>query len=106
SNKKQLFSWTKEIEAIDFLEVFEALKQTNENRIFWTNNAHNYTLLGIGEVHKITKCHLRFQESREEWESLLQQAVIHNPYQVKGTGITALGGMAFDPTQKKSDLWD
>src|SRR5699024_7423320 len=34
-----------------------------------------------------------------------EQAIIHNPYHVPGTGILSLGGMSFDPLKEKSNLW-
>ncbi len=103
---KQLFSWTKQISPIDLLDVFLAAKQTNKDRTFWTNSDNDFSIVGIGCVHKIVAHDNRFSQIEEQWNALLEQAVVHNEYKVAGTGLVSVGGMSFDPLRERSELWD
>src|SRR5699024_2126861 len=108
NKESQLFSWTKEIEPVDVLEVFQAAQQTEENRLFWTNHHHDFSIVGIGVAKKIVateNTEARFSKIQHEWKEIVEQAVIHNPYQQKGTGLTAIGGMSFDPERPTTSLW-
>src|SRR5699024_9801286 len=44
-------------------------------------------------------------ESEKEWQAIIKAAHTYNPYGLSGTGIVAMGGVAFDILQDKSDLW-
>src|SRR5699024_7474915 len=91
----QLVSFTKQVNRIDPLVFFEAAKMLEKNRIFWSSTADDF------DANKS-----RYNETEKEWNKRLQEAIIHNPYEVAGTGLLALGGMSFDPKRERSSLWE
>lgn len=101
----QLVSVTKKISETDPLIVFETAKGTGKDRIFWTSTAEDFYIVGIGNAAEIIAKESRFSATEKQWDTLLHEAIIHNPYQVAGTGMLALGGMSFDPEREQSDLW-
>lgn len=103
---KQLVSWTKEIKKIDPLTVFYEAKSTEKNRLFWTNSANDFTIVGIGSAHKIIDDHNRFKHLQNQWYQLLEDAIVYDPYKQIGTGLMTIGGMSFDPLREKSTLWE
>ncbi|WP_106496828.1 isochorismate synthase [Lentibacillus sp. Marseille-P4043] len=106
TNGTQLVSFTKKInKEIDPLQFFEAAKDSNMDRTFWSSTADGFYLVGIGNVCPIVANDNRFQETERQWRKQVENATIHNPYQTPGTGLIALGGMAFDPKKAKSALW-
>lgn len=102
----QLVSWTKQIPTTDLLDVFGAATQLNKDRVFWTNSDNDFSLVGIGSVHKIIASENRFQQMEKAWHDLLENAMIHNEYNDAGTGLISMGGMAFDPLREQSELWE
>ncbi|MFZ3576808.1 isochorismate synthase [Virgibacillus sp. DJP39] len=104
--RKQLVSVTKKIEAVDPLHFFEAAKQLGKNRSFWSSTAEDFFMVGVGATYKIEATDNRFKETNEQWQRVKQQAIIHNPYEKPGTGLVAMGGMAFDPDKARTLLWD
>ncbi len=104
---KQLFSWTKEIPTTNLLSVFATAKQMkNKDRVYWTNSANDFSLVGIGSTHEIIAYEQRFAQVEKEWNELVQHAIVYDEYKVAGTGLLSLGGMSFDPKRKRSKLWD
>ncbi|MBP1969553.1 menaquinone-specific isochorismate synthase [Virgibacillus natechei] len=107
SNKKyQLVSITKKIKEVNTLHFFEGAKALNKDRIFWTSTAEQYDVVGIGNAYEIHAKENRFEITENKWNELLANAKIFNPYQVAGTGVVALGGMAFDPKKEQTHLWE
>ncbi|HLR70656.1 MAG TPA: isochorismate synthase [Pseudogracilibacillus sp.] len=103
---KQLISWTKQINPLNLLYVFERLKATNQDRIYWSNSNNDFTLVGLGSVKKLIANEDRFQQLQKQWTTLLDEVFIHNPFPEAGTGLAAIGGMAFDPKRPKSERWE
>jgi len=104
-NAEKLVSITKEIENTDPLHFFEGAKYMRKNRTFWKNTMENFTLVGAGKAFEISSTDARFKETQERWQHLLDHAIVHNPYKQPGTGMTALGGMSFDPKKATTHLW-
>jgi len=104
-DQTQLLSITKKINKIDPIQFFEAAKKTNENRTFWTSTPDEFYLIGVGNAHEIIATESRFQVTEDEWRHIIDEAIVHNPYQVAGTGVVALGGMSFDPLKPTTSLW-
>lgn len=104
--EKQLISWTKEITAVNLLAVFQMSKAIHKNRLFWTNETGEFAFVGFGNVQKLTTDSSDISNLQMKWEQLIQDALIYNPYDVAGTGIVAIGGMAFDPLKAATPLWD
>ncbi|AXI09835.1 isochorismate synthase [Oceanobacillus zhaokaii] len=101
----QLVSITKKIQTIDALDFYRRARYMGRNRTFWTNSNRSLFLVGIGEAYEIIADQSRFKETKQQWDNLLKQATIHNPYQLPGTGVIALGGMSFDPKKETTELW-
>src|SRR5699024_4375410 len=102
----QLVSFTKQVNRIDPLVFFEAAKMLEKNRIFWSSTADDFCVVCDGKAYDIVANKSRYNETEKEWNKLLQEAIIHNPYEVAGTGLLALGGMSFDPKRERSSLWE
>src|SRR5690625_7620947 len=87
--KQQLFSWIKKITELDLLAVFQAAKDTGKDRSYWTNSANDFTVVGIGSTHKIInhRHHHRFEYLQNEWQQILADALVYNPYKEMGTGL-------------------
>ena len=105
TNEKKVYSWTKEIEAVDEIHLFEQFNMLNKNRFFWSNNNNDFKLVGAGALLNIINEDGNLTALQSKWESVKEEAFIYNPYELPGTGMTAIGGMAFDPEARKSDLW-
>lgn len=103
--KQPLFSWTKKIDKVDLIDVFQAAENTKKDRLFWTNSSNDFALVGVGCTHKMIGHEDRFEQLQKEWKNILQEAIIHDHFKDVGTGLVALGGMSFDPKREKSGLW-
>lgn len=102
----QLASWTVKLaEPVDLLQAFEASYPTGKDRLFWTNSRRDFAFLGLGNVREIIAHDSRFECLQADWKQIVEDAMIHNPYDLPGTGIVAIGGMAFDPLRKPAKLW-
>lgn len=104
-NEDQLVSITNKIDKIDPIVFFENAKEIGKDRIFWSSTAEDFYIVGIGNATEIQAEKDRFEETEELLNDTLKKATVHNPYQVMGTGIIALGGLSFDPRKKRTDLW-
>lgn len=102
----QLVSITQQIDERDPLAFFETAKNNGMDRVLWTSTADDFYITGAGRAWEIAAQDSRFRVTEENWNDLLQEAIIHNPYQVAGTGLVALGGMSFDPQREQSRLWE
>lgn len=106
TNEQQLFSWTKEIAPTDLLDVFASARKLDKNRLFWTNSDNDLAIFGIGTTKELLAEGDRFQSLETKWKQLLEEAMIHDPFQEMGTGLTMLGGMTFDPERESTALWE
>ncbi|WP_096270995.1 isochorismate synthase [Paucisalibacillus globulus] len=105
SSESKLVSFTKKMESINPLHFFEAGLHLHMERSFWMSTLDDFTLVGLGNAYTIT-AESGVSGLDKNWNTVLTNAVIHNPYKVPGTGISAIGGMDFDPEKPRSDLWD
>ena len=105
----QLLSWTKRIDLLNIMDVFRRAKQTNQNRFFWMNHTNDFAIAGVGEAERIETADNsanRFSIMEAKWQHTLSQAMVHNPDHQMGTGLTAIGGMAFDAQKQTTALWE
>ncbi|MUK90042.1 isochorismate synthase [Ornithinibacillus sp. L9] len=105
SSNIKLVSYTKQLDDINPLSFFEAAKSIRGNRSFWKSSVDDFYMVGVGAAFEIETEQPDILYIENKWQTILEDAMIHNPYQVPGTGIVALGGMAFDPYKKSTDLW-
>ncbi|QKY69762.1 isochorismate synthase MenF [Lentibacillus sp. CBA3610] len=101
----QLMSITKKIHKIDPLLFFEAGKKLAVDRTFWSSTAEDFHIAGVGSAFHLKAESNRLEQAETSWQKLLDEAMIHNPYETPGTGLVTMGGMSFDPTTRKSALW-
>src|SRR5690625_5202436 len=104
-NEGQLISITNKIDRIDPIIFFENAKKIGKDRIFWSSTAENFYTVGVGNAIEIQAEKDRFEVTEKLLNDIQKKAIIHNPYEVPGTGVIALGGMSFDPQKKRTDLW-
>lgn len=102
----ELVSITKKAPAIEALDVFNAAKKLNKDRIYWHSAEDNFTIVGVGRSNKIVANSNRYETTEQIWNELLNKAIIHNPFKKAGTGLMAIGGLAFDPKKDKTSLWE
>lgn len=105
TNEKQLVSFTKEIKKINLLDLYAKYEMTSSaDKMFWSNQ-DDMSILGIDKLYSIVRHDDDFEKSELEWQKLKNEAHVYNPYQLPGTGIVLLGGLAFDVKQQKQSLW-
>jgi len=104
-NGTQLVSITNKINKIDPIVFFENAKKIRKDRIFWSSTADDFYIVGIGNAAEVIAEEDRFKVTEELLNNILKKAIIHNPYQVAGTGAIALGGLSFDPQKDRTHLW-
>ncbi|SET33542.1 isochorismate synthase [Oceanobacillus limi] len=105
TNEIKLVSYTKQIDEANPLAFFEAGKYMQGNRTFWKSSIDDYFIVGVGSALELATDNSTITYIENKWQNLLQDAFIHNPYETPGTGIVALGGMAFDPKKERTELW-
>lgn len=103
SHNRQLVSYTKQIQPFNPLSVLELGKE--EDRFFWKRNDNCLYLVGIGNLIELVFDRVNYQKIHEEWNALVDKAIVHNPYPVPGTGLLSFGGIAFDDRREPSTLW-
>lgn len=106
--RKLLFSYTEKIENIDPI-VFLNLHQRifKGERFFWKSPDQKKVIVGLGIARSFSNDanHKRYELLEEEWAEQLRHALIHNPYDIPGTGPLLFGGFSFDPNSKKEEKW-
>ncbi|GGJ99689.1 isochorismate synthase MenF [Lentibacillus kapialis] len=100
-----LLSMTKKIHDINPLRFFEAAEQLAMNRSFWSATAETFYIVGAGSACDLADGAKTIEQMEENWQNLLAEAIIHNPYKTSGTGLLTLGGMSFDRAEHKSERW-
>lgn len=102
-----VYSFTEETDPVSLLSVFQAAKNSGKDRMFWSNHDRTFSYVGIGVATKIIVDEVnRYPLLEAKWHGLLEEAFIHNPYKVNGTGLLGIGGMSFDPKKEATALWE
>ncbi|MCA1028804.1 isochorismate synthase [Cytobacillus kochii] len=108
TNHDILFSEVCEIDCIDPLAFFGAGKKTElGDRFFWTGSDNEVVITGVGinYLFQSDQTTDRFFYVQKKWQSLLDDAIIHNSYSIDAIGPTLFGGFTFDPLKEKTKLW-
>lgn len=106
TKKKVYTSYTQKIADLNILNVFKQARKTKANRSFWHSYEDDYTLVGLGEMEKISANDKDYASINQEWKELINQAIIVNPYESFGTGMMSFGGLRFDPKKTRTPLWE
>lgn len=101
----RLFSVTKEIEKVDPLAFFSAYEAIEEDRWFWASSDQQTFFVGIGSALQFESEEADLQFIQAEWNEILQDAEIDNPYKCMGTGPVIYGGEPFDYKKETTNLW-
>ncbi|PLR98257.1 isochorismate synthase [Bacillus sp. T33-2] len=100
-----------EIQKIDRIDPFFFFTAGRDaflgERFFWKDPAGDHVLAGLGICKQIQSDQAsdRFFVVEKNWNEFLENAIIHNPYKVNGTGPAMFGGFSFDPLKEKTSLW-
>lgn len=106
TNCTQLVCITKKVNAHDPVMFFERAKQLHQNRTFWKSATDPFYLVSVGTVRNIQSNNKsRYETTKRQWDQLVREAIIQNPFQSDGTGLLLSGGMSFDPDRPQSSLW-
>ncbi|WEG11984.1 isochorismate synthase [Pullulanibacillus sp. KACC 23026] len=93
------------VEYIDPLLFFENGRSFYAgNRFFWSHG-DQLTLVGLGAADQLEgKSSNRAQEIKSKWLELLKNTNWNQ--EERATGPVVMGGFSFDPSDKRSSLWD
>ncbi|GIO24937.1 isochorismate synthase MenF [Oceanobacillus sp. J11TS1] len=105
--KDKLFSYTEKIKPVNLYKFLEKASSLELNRTFWSSATEDFQLAGAGHSFELSTeaSGHRYDKVENDWNALLNDAIIYNPYQVSGTGVVALGGFSFDPLKPQTTLW-
>ncbi|MGG1594710.1 isochorismate synthase [Terribacillus saccharophilus] len=92
-----LVSWTEKVGAIDPLRFFANGSSLEGNRHFWYSQKDDLCLVGAGPE-------ILDMRTAEEWEHVIESAVVHNLSSKAGTGPVAFSGMNFQQ-ERERELW-
>ena len=90
---------------IDPILLFSPTSKPKELKIFWSQPAHNFWLVGIGN-----ECQLPSEKThglpnvRKDYQSLLNEGLLMG-INNSGTGPLMFGGFKFDPEADPDQLW-
>lgn len=104
-NKTLFASYTQEITSVNLIDVFKRARGMKENRSFWHSYSDKFTSFGFGETAVVSSEHGSAETINEDWKKIINQTMIYNPYEEIGSGMLAMGGLAFDPKKEKTKLW-
>jgi menaquinone-specific isochorismate synthase len=100
----RFYTETIEVSRMSALAFFEAgEKQHKGKRMFWQNREKTFTLVGLGHAHVLVSSEHqgRFEEIKQDWQSLCKQIVNEEP----GVQPMLFGGFSFDPLNSHESEW-
>ncbi|WP_040979050.1 isochorismate synthase [Oceanobacillus jeddahense] len=105
--KDKLFSYTEKINQVNLYRFLEKAVQLAFPRTFWSSANEDFQMAGAGHAFELSAevSGSRYDQVEQDWNALLSDAIIYNPYHTSGTGVVALGGFSFDPLKPRTALW-
>ncbi|WP_080875088.1 isochorismate synthase [Oceanobacillus timonensis] len=105
---ERLFSYTEKINQASLYRFLEKAGELKFPRTFWSSADEDFQMAGAGHAVELSvdASKNRYQQVEEDWNALLKNAVISNPYHTSGTGVVAMGGFSFDPLKPQTKLWE
>jgi menaquinone-specific isochorismate synthase len=97
NGQQTLVSWTEKISGIDPLLFFTNGSSLEGERHFWYSQKDDFYLVGAGPA-------IMDMRSSQEWEHVIESAIVHNLSAVPGTGPVAFCGNNFQ-TEQLRQLW-
>ncbi|WP_058306868.1 isochorismate synthase [Gracilibacillus massiliensis] len=98
-------SITEQIAWIDPIQFFQAGKGLQENRMFWSSADQSTQFVGIGDAVLLQNQDGSYHQLTNEWQQVLKNSWVDNPYDNYKTGPIAFGGFPFDSDEKVNELW-
>ncbi|MGK7378105.1 isochorismate synthase [Planococcus sp. 1R117A] len=98
------YTETIEVSRMSALAFFEAGdKHYQGKRMFWQNREKTFTLVGLGHAHVLASPnhHGRFEEIKQDWQSLCSQ-IVNEEADVQPI---LFGGFSFDPLNETQSEW-
>ncbi|WAA11796.1 isochorismate synthase [Fervidibacillus halotolerans] len=109
-NRAILVSVVEKIQNIDpLLFLRKNIESVAKETFYWENSSGNFQLAGVGseKIIRVNPHPNRFEHVQNQWSEILDQAVIDNPTNVKGTGPLLFGSFSFLPNMKvENSLWE
>ncbi|GIN42408.1 MULTISPECIES: isochorismate synthase [Heyndrickxia] len=103
-----LFSYTEILNNMNPLSFYSSAKQLFQGkRFFWKVPDDETIIVGLGSTYTLQTSlgEHRFETIQSEWNDLIKDAHIFNPYNVQGTGPLIFGGFSFDPDSVEEPEW-
>ncbi|MCK8817888.1 isochorismate synthase [Natroniella sulfidigena] len=101
-----LVSCSRQLSVFEPLTYFAAGRQLFEEVLFWGRPSKDFYLVGLGASQIIAaEGKERFSVVKKAWSEILEEAIIENATQLKGTGPLLMGGFNFDPEHQSSTIW-
>ncbi|MGI2326265.1 isochorismate synthase [Planococcus sp. YIM B11945] len=100
----RFFTETIEVSGLSALAFFEAGKERfTGKRMFWQNREKTFTMAGLGHAYTLTTTnhHGRFEEIKQDWQSLCKQ-IVNKEQSIQPV---LFGGFSFDPLNKMQSVW-
>ncbi len=95
-----LYSYTEKINLTnDPIAIFANIAPYKGTRFFWTTPDDRLCLIGAGAVECIKDEADAYISIEKQWDALLQNGYVDNPYKLPGTGPLLLGGFSFNPNE-------
>lgn len=108
SKKSMLFSYTEQLNDINPLSFYSSAKELFKGeRFFWKDTNDDLIIVGLGSAHTL-QTELeddRFKYIENQWDQLIENAYIYNPFEDNGTGPLIFGGFSFDSQSVKETEW-
>ena len=105
ANKSILVSFVTPVSAtVDPITVFDSIDK-EKGRWFWGNPDEEFWLVGSGSCSTVpTDGQLSLKNTLAEQSDLFVNALIQKP-DIKGVGPVMMGGMRYDPSTIKDEMW-
>ncbi|MCJ7842708.1 isochorismate synthase [Lederbergia sp. NSJ-179] len=105
----KLYSYTMQLDPCDPFVFYQRTHSSfNGQRFYWRSSDDTTIIVGIGISVSITSKspETRFEDIQQQWRDLLNNADIHNDYEIAGIGPLLFGGFSFDTKQPASEEWE
>lgn len=100
----QFYTETIEVSRLSALAFFQAgSTQYKGKRMFWQNREKTFTMVGLGHAHVLESPnpHGRFEEVKQQWQSLCKQ-IVNEEHDIQPI---LFGGFSFDPLNRTQSVW-
>ncbi len=104
-----LFSYVKKMQPLSPLSFYiSGREQFVGERFYWQEPDGELEIAGLGRLEKISSSNglQRYEQIHQQWQEIIQRAVIISEDTKLATGPLLFGGFSFDETVKGHMMWD